>query len=106
MGGPVAIVDIMNTIGQESSTFSQALRRIATFTAFIGVNLAVVNLLPIPALDGGRILLIIITWLVEKITRRKPNPKYEAYINNGTFILLLGLMVFFLINDITRIING
>ena len=106
MGGPVAIVDVMNTIGQESTDFLQAISRIAAFTAFIGVNLAVVNLLPIPALDGGRILLIIITWMIEKVTRRKPDPKYEAYINNGAFVLLLGLMVFFLINDVMRIIHG
>jgi len=106
MGGPVAIVDVMNTIGQESPSFVQALIRIATFTAFIGVNLAVVNLLPIPALDGGRILLIAITWVIEKVTNQKPDPKYEAYINNGAFILLLGLMVFFLFNDILRIIDG
>ena len=106
MGGPVAIVDVMNTIGQQSPSFMQALIRIATFTAFIGVNLAVVNLLPIPALDGGRILLIFITWVIEKITHQKPDPKYEAYINNGAFILLLGLMVFFLFNDILRIIDG
>ena len=106
MGGPVAIVDVMNTIGQESPTFIQALTRIASFTAFIGVNLAVVNLLPIPALDGGRILLLFVTWVIEKIINRKPDPRYEAYINNGAFILLLGLMVFFLINDIMRIVHG
>ena len=106
MGGPVAIVDVMNTIGQESPSFLQAVLGIATFTAFIGVNLAVINLLPIPALDGGRIFLIIITWAIEKITRRKPNPKYEAYINNGAFILLLGLMGFLLINDVLRIVHG
>ena len=106
MGGPVAIVDAMNTIGQQAPTFTQALTRIASFTAFIGVNLAVVNLLPIPALDGGRILLIIISWVVEKITRRKLDPKYEAYINSGTFILLLGFIVFILINDVLRIVHG
>jgi len=106
MGGPVAIVDVMNTIGQESSSFLQAITGIATFTAFIGVNLAVVNLLPIPALDGGRIVLIVVTWVIEKVTHRKPDPKYEAYINNGAFFLLMGLMVFFLVNDVMRIIDG
>ena len=106
MGGPVAIVDAMNTIGQQAPDFTQALIRIASFTAFIGINVAIVNLLPIPALDGERIVIIVITWVFEKITKRKPDPKYEAYINNGAFILLLGLMVFFLFNDILRIIDG
>jgi RIP metalloprotease RseP len=103
MGGVVAIVDLMNTIGQEAPTFVAALTRIAAFTAFIGVNLAVVNLLPIPALDGGRILIIAITFIIEKIFRRKLNPKYEAYINNGAFVLLFGLLIFFVVNDIWRI---
>ena len=105
LGGAVAIVDMMNTVGQEANNFLEALADIAVFTAFIGVNLAFINLLPIPALDGGRILLIIITWVVEKVMRRKLDPKYEAYINNGAFILLLGLMVLLIINDVTRIIG-
>ena len=106
MGGVVAIVDMMNTIGQQSPTVWDAIANIAGFTAFIGVNLAVFNLLPIPALDGGRILFIFITWAIEKISRRKLDPKYENYINSGAFILLLGLMGFFLINDVVRIINS
>ena len=106
MGGPVAIVDMMNTIGQQSPTFWDALANIAGFTAFIGVNLAIVNLLPIPALDGGRIFFTLITWIIEKTTRRRLDPKYEGYINGVAFILLLAFMGFMVINDVMRIVNA
>jgi len=104
ISGPVGIVDAMNTIGRQSPNIGAALGNIAFFMSFIGVNVAVVNMLPIPAMDGGRILFTFISWLIEKITRRRLDPKYEGYINTGAFMLLMGLMVFILYNDITRII--
>ena len=106
LGGPVAIVDMMNTIGQQSPSFWDGIANIADFTAFIGVNLAIVNLLPIPALDGGRIFFIAVTWGIEKIIRRKLDPKYEGYIHGVALILLLCLMGFMVINDVLRIINA
>ena len=104
ISGFVGIVDAMNTIGKESPNTVTAIGNIAFFMAFIGVNVAVVNMLPIPAMDGGRILFTFISWVIEKIIRRKLDPKYEGYINTGAFILLIGLMVFILYNDIARII--
>jgi regulator of sigma E protease len=106
ISGPVGIVNAMNTVGQQSPTVGAAIGNIIFFTAFIGVNIAILNLLPIPAMDGGRILFIFITWIIESITRKRLNPKYEAYINTGAFILLLGLMVLILYNDVMRLING
>jgi len=106
LAGPVAIVDTMNTIGRSSRSVGEALYGIANFTAFIGVNIAFVNLLPIPAMDGGRILFVFISWAVEKITRRRPDPKYEGYINMTALVLLMGFMVFILINDVARLISG
>ena len=103
MGGPVMIIDTMNTIGQTSSSFGDAMGNIAWFTALIGVNIAVVNFLPIPAVDGGRILFVCINWVVEKITRRKLNPKYEGYVHTATLVLLVGFMIFILVNDVFRI---
>ena len=70
------------------------------------MNLAVMNLLPIPALDGGRIFLLLITWVIETLTRRKLNPKFEAYIHGAGMVLLLALMAFVMLNDIVRIVKG
>jgi len=104
--GPVGIVSAMNTIGQEAPTRVAALGSMAFFTAFIGVNVAVINLMPIPAMDGGRILFTIVTWIIEKVSRKKLDPKYEGYINTGAFVLLIGLMVIIFYNDIMRLISG
>ena len=106
LSSPVGIVSVMNDIGKAAPTFGAAIARIASLTAFIAVNLAVMNMLPIPALDGGRILFLFITLAIEKITRRRLNPKYEGYINTAAFVLLMGLMVFTLVNDVVKIIGG
>ena len=106
LSSPVGIVSIMNDVANDAPTFGAALSRIASLTAFIAVNLAVMNMLPIPALDGGRILFLFITLAIEKITRRKLNPKYEGYINTGAFVLLMGLMAFTLVNDVVKLIGG
>jgi len=104
--GPVGIVDAMNSIGQASPSFAVALANISYFTAFIAVNLAVFNMLPIPALDGGRVLFLFITFAVEKIMRRRLNPKYEGYIHTGAMVLLVGLMVLVLVNDVLKLVSA
>lgn len=106
MAGVVGIVDLMNTVGEGSDTVGLALQNIFYLTAFIAVNLAVMNLLPIPALDGGRVFFLIITGLVELVAHKKLNPKYEGYVNAVGLVLLMGLMVFVMFNDIVRIISG
>ena len=106
ISGPVGIVSTMNTIGQQAPTTIIAIGSIVFFTAFIGVNVAVINLLPIPAMDGGRILFIFITWVIEKIIRKRLDPKYEGYVNTGAFVLLIGLMIVILYNDVARLIGG
>ena len=70
-----------------------------SFMALLSVNIGIVNLLPIPALDGGRILFL----LIEKITRKKPSKKVEAIINGVFFVLLMILFVYVTINDIIRL---
>lgn len=105
LSGPVGIVGLMNEVGESSETTAQGLLSVAGLGAFIAVNLAVMNLLPIPALDGGRIFLMAVTWCGEKITRRKFNPKYEGYIHAAGFVLLMGLMVYVMFNDIVKLIT-
>ena len=103
LSGPVGIVEIINDVGESAGTVSVALSSIAYLTAFIAINLAVMNMLPIPALDGGRVLFLIVTAAYEGISRRKLNPKYEGYVHTAGFVLLLGLMAIVMINDIYKL---
>ena len=64
------------------------------------MNLGVMNLLPIPALDGGRAVCLLLTTAVEKVTGKKIDPKYEGYLHGITMILLLGLMAVVMFKDI------
>lgn len=106
LSGPVGIVTLMNDVGQESESVSDAFYNIMNLAAFIAINIAVMNLLPIPALDGGRVVFLALTWLIEKISRRKLNPKYEGYIHAAGMALLLVLMVFVMYNDIVKIFRA
>ena len=106
MSGPVGIVDMMNDMGQSAETTRVAIDNILYFSAFIAINLAIMNMLPIPALDGGRVFLLIVTVIIEAITRRKLDSKYENYINTIGMALLLGLMVFIMFNDVWKLFRG
>ena len=106
MSGPVGIVDMMAETGQEAASVGDAIYEILYLGAFIAVNLAIMNLLPIPALDGGRVFFLLVTWLIESLTRRKLDPKYEGYIHGAGMVLLLGLMAVIMLNDIVRIVTG
>jgi regulator of sigma E protease len=72
------------------------------FMALISINLAVINILPFPALDGGRILFLII----EKIRRKPNNQKIEAIVHNIGFTLLMALIVLITYKDIVRYGGG
>lgn len=103
MSGPVGIVDMMGQTAQNSKTTALAAYNILYLIAFIAVNLAVMNLLPIPALDGGRIFFLIINLLYTAITKRKLDPKYEGIVNTVCFVALLGLMVVVAASDILKL---
>ena len=104
LSGVVGIVSMINDVGQSAPSVRIAFENIAYLAAFIAINLAVMNLLPIPALDGGRILFLILTWIVEHIIRRKIDPKYEGYVHAAGLVLLVGLMLFVMYNDVVRLI--
>ena len=103
MSGPVGIVSVIVETGEMSETTADAAINIAYLGAFIAVNLAVMNMLPIPALDGGRVFFLAVTWIVEKIIRKKINPKYEAYIHAAGMILLLAFIAFVTFKDIWKL---
>ncbi len=100
MSGPVGIVQQMGEVAGASQTIGAAILNLLYFGGFIAVNLAVMNLLPIPALDGGRVVALLLTTGIEAITRRKIDPKYEGYIHAGGMILLLFLMAVIMFKDI------
>lgn len=106
MSGVVGIVDTINDVGEQSATVAIALENIAYLVAFIAVNLAVMNMLPIPALDGGRVFALILTWGIESITHKKLDPKYEGYVHAAGLVLLMGLMAVVLVVDVMRIVRG
>ena len=100
MSGPVGIVQQMGQVADASETIADAILNLLYFGAFLGVNLAVMNLLPIPALDGGRVVALLLTTGIEALTHKKLNPKYEGYIHAAGMILLLGLMAIIMLKDI------
>ncbi len=100
MSGPVGIVQVMSETAAASDTTMQMIMSLLSFGSFIAINLAVMNLLPIPALDGGRVVCLLLTVAFEKITRKKIDPKYEGYLHGAGMILLLGLMAIIMFKDI------
>ncbi len=104
LGGPVMIVQQMTQVAEQSETAFYAFLNLLYFGAFIAINLAVMNLLPLPALDGGRVVGLLLTTLVETVIRRKINPKYEAYLHGAGMVLLLILMGVIFFKDIVALI--
>ena len=106
VSGPVGIVSMMSEVAESSEDSRMAILSMLSFGGMIAVNLAVMNLLPIPALDGGRVVGLLITTVVEGITKKKINPKYEGYLHAAGMILLLGLMAVIMFKDIFVIFKG
>lgn len=100
MSGPVGIVQMMSETAEASPSKLDALLNMIYFGGFIAINLSVMNLLPIPALDGGRVAGLLITTAVEKVIRKKIDPKYEGYLHAAGMILLLALMAVIMFKDI------
>ena len=100
MSGPVGIVDQMTQMAASSASVWIAVLNILYFGGFLAVNLGVMNLLPIPALDGGRVVSLLLTTFIEKITGKKLDPKYEGYVHGAGMVLLLGLMAVIMFKDI------
>lgn len=101
LAGPVGTVDIIADVTAQAVS-SGSLTNLLTIMAFITINVGVANLLPLPALDGGRFLFL----AIEAVRRKPVNPKYEGYVHAAGLVLLLLLMVVVTYNDIARIVHG
>jgi len=103
MMGPVGMANVVDTTVQDPQTSAgEKTVNLIDLTALITVNLAVMNLLPIPGLDGSRLLFL----AIEGVRRKKLNPKYEGYVHAVGMVLLFGLMIFVFFNDIVRWVGG
>ncbi|MCD7948563.1 MAG: site-2 protease family protein [Oscillospiraceae bacterium] len=103
MSGPIGIVTMIGEAGASADSTGQAMDRIMTLVAFIAINLAVMNMLPIPALDGGRIFFMIVNGFSLLFARRKLNPKYEGMVNMVCFICLMAFMVVVAVSDVAKL---
>ncbi len=105
LSGPVGIVSTITEVGEQSATVRDAVENIAYFAALIAVNLAVMNLLPLPALDGGRIFFLVINAVAMLLFKRQIPSKYENYVHFAGLILLLGLMLFITFQDVWKLFS-
>lgn len=105
MSGPVGIVDMMSDTANAAPTVKDAIIGMLDFGGLIAINLAVMNLLPFPALDGGRVAGLLIVGTIQRITKKKLDPKYEGYVHAVGMLLLLALMAVIMFKDILFIIK-
>lgn len=94
VAGPVGIVGMVGDAAEYGIT------ALLTFTAIISLNLAVINLLPFPALDGGRLLFV----AIEAVTRRPIPPQWAGRLNLVGFVFLMLLMIAVTYSDITKLL--
>ncbi len=94
LSGPVGILNLFTQLVKGENAFQNVLY----WTGLLSVNIGLINLFPLPALDGGRLAFL----LYEGVTKKKPTPKVENTIHNIGFILLMGLFVVILVSDIIK----
>jgi len=102
MMGPIGIVSTISSVAQQSPTFALMILNLLNITAFISIALGATNLIPFPALDGSKLVLI----AVEAIRKKPLSPEKESYISMVGFFLLIILAVFTFYNDIMRLLKG
>lgn len=96
VSGPVGVVSAMSTTAQNGGLWA-----LIYLAGFITVNIGVMNLLPIPALDGGRMFFV----LIEAIRRKPIPPEKEGVVHAIGMVLLIGIMIFATWNDIVRLLQ-
>ena len=96
LAGPVGIARITGEVAKSG------MREYLMLTAILSLNLALINILPIPALDGSRIVFA----LIEAVRRKKIPPEREALVHAMGMMLLLGLMVLITVSDVRNIVTG
>jgi len=93
LGGPVAIASVTRDVTESGGS-----RGFWAFVAFLSITLAIVNMLPIPVLDGGHVMFL----LYEAVTRREPSVKVRMALQQIGIVLIIGIFIFVTFNDIMR----
>ncbi|MCQ2508403.1 MAG: site-2 protease family protein, partial [Dorea sp.] len=103
LSGPVGIVGVVSDTYEESTQYGifVVIAEMLNLAILLSANLGVMNLLPLPALDGGRLVFLII----EAIRGKRIPPEKEGYVHLIGIALLMVLMVFVVFNDIQRLIH-
>ena len=106
LSGPVGIVDSIDNVVDNSKNeetgsidWSSLWLTMSAFSAFITINIGIFNLLPLPALDGGRLVFLII----EAIRRKPVKPEHEGWVHAIGMILLFGFMIVVTVSDIIKL---
>ncbi len=102
LSGPVGLVKIMGDTYDNSQSIggtASAILSMVNFSIFLSANLGIMNLLPIPALDGGRLVFL----LIEAVRRKRISPEKEGMVHFVGLMALMALMVFVMFNDIRNI---
>jgi regulator of sigma E protease len=93
VSGPIGIVSLVGSAAQFGWV------NLLSFTAMLSLNLAVLNIMPFPALDGGRLLFL----GIEGVTRRRIKPVVANLVNSVGFLILIGFMIFITVNDVLKL---
>lgn len=103
LSGVIGVVDVVSEEGAKYQSALTGVLSVLSMMALIAVNLAVMNLLPIPALDGGRIFFVVLNGLLYAVVRRRIPERYEGYVHAGAFVVLLALMAVVAFHDVWKI---
>lgn len=99
LSGPVGTISVIGQATEVGENLREKTMSLLNLTIFITINIGIFNLLPLPALDGGRLVFL----LIEAVRRKPLKPEYEAYVHAIGMLLLFGLMIFATYNDIIRL---
>lgn len=101
LSGPVGIIDVIGDSYEEAKSEGAMMvwMQMLYWAILLSANLGVMNLLPIPALDGGRLVFL----LIESVRKKRLNPNVEGMIHFAGFVLLMMLMLFVMFNDFRRL---
>ena len=105
LSGPVGIVSTITEVGSAAESASDAWNQVFYFAALLAVNLAVMNMLPIPALDGGRIFFLLVDAAALLLFKRRVPEKYQAAVNTVGFVVLMGFMLLVTLQDVWKLIR-